>query len=359
MKKIGDVTSTADKNGEWTNGNVAAGIAPTILEAGWLNSVQREILGVLTKAGIQQDKNNDTQLAEAISKIISGGDYATKTEVNSKLAKDQNGADIQDKPKFIENLGIPNPFLIRENALSAATDLNTLGGDSGRGIYSQPAHAGATLAKNYPEATAGVLLVLPSAFGGMQIYVTYNGVIWQRQSSNTWNGSGPWGIWIKAPTGEDLDKRQPLDTTLTALAGLPTGANKLPYFTGDDAAGQTDLTQVGRDIIGKGDIASVISYLGMNSGFGWVNLPGGKILQWNRGNTGDGGARFSFPIPFPNQCHGVLATPFMSIDGTIINAGTSIATIFVSSATINKTGFFAKYAAGASSNEFFWLSIGE
>ncbi len=48
MKKIGDVTSTADKNGEWTNGNVAAGIAPTILEAGWLNSVQREILGVKT-----------------------------------------------------------------------------------------------------------------------------------------------------------------------------------------------------------------------------------------------------------------------------------------------------------------------
>lgn len=106
MKKIGDVTSTADKNGEWTNGNVAAGIAPTILEAGWLNSVQREILGVLTKAGIPQDKNNDTQLAEAISTIISGGNYATKTEVNSKLAKDQNGADIPNKDTFIKNLGL-------------------------------------------------------------------------------------------------------------------------------------------------------------------------------------------------------------------------------------------------------------
>lgn len=106
MKKIGDVTSTADKNGEWTNGNVAAGIAPTILEAGWLNSVQREILGVLVEAGIAQDKNNDNQLKDAIKKIISGGNYATKTEVNSKLAKDQNGADIPDKPKFIENLGL-------------------------------------------------------------------------------------------------------------------------------------------------------------------------------------------------------------------------------------------------------------
>lgn len=106
MKKIGDVTSTADKNGEWTNGNVAAGIAPTILEAGWLNSVQREILGVLVEAGIAQDKNNDNQLKDAIKKIISGGNYATKTEVNSKLAKDQNGADIQNKDTFIKNLGL-------------------------------------------------------------------------------------------------------------------------------------------------------------------------------------------------------------------------------------------------------------
>ncbi|MDW7785656.1 hypothetical protein R4E38_02355 [Morganella morganii] len=106
MKKIGDVTSTADKNGEWTNGNVAAGIAPTILEAGWLNSVQREILGVLVEAGIAQDKNNDNQLKEAIKKIISGGNYATKTEVNSKLAKDQNGADIPNKDTFIKNLGL-------------------------------------------------------------------------------------------------------------------------------------------------------------------------------------------------------------------------------------------------------------
>lgn len=110
MKKIGDITSTADKNGEWTNGNVAAGIAPTILDAAWLNSVQREILGVIIAAGLQQDENDDTQLSKAISKIISGGNYATKTEVNSKLAKDQNGADIQDKAKFIENLGLPEKY---------------------------------------------------------------------------------------------------------------------------------------------------------------------------------------------------------------------------------------------------------
>ena len=56
---------------------------------------------------------------------------------------------------------------------------------------------------------------------------------------------------------------QALDATLSALAGLATGANKLPYFTGNDTAAQTDLTSVGRDIIGKNTIADILTYLGI------------------------------------------------------------------------------------------------
>ncbi|EBB4754336.1 hypothetical protein EP679_11700 [Salmonella enterica subsp. enterica serovar Typhimurium] len=56
---------------------------------------------------------------------------------------------------------------------------------------------------------------------------------------------------------------QALDATLTALAGLATGENKLPYFTGNDTAAQTDLTSVGRDIIGKNTIADILTYLGL------------------------------------------------------------------------------------------------
>lgn len=58
---------------------------------------------------------------------------------------------------------------------------------------------------------------------------------------------------------------QALDATLTALAGLATGANKLPYFTGNDTAAQTDLTSVGRDIIGKNTIADILTYLGLGT----------------------------------------------------------------------------------------------
>ncbi|GAB0913649.1 hypothetical protein DZ08F32_18710 [Escherichia coli] len=70
---------------------------------------------------------------------------------------------------------------------------------------------------------------------------------------------------------------QALDATLSALAGLATGANKLPYFTGNDTAAQTDLTSVGRDIIGKNTIADILTYLGLGDGSA---LPVGVPVPW-------------------------------------------------------------------------------
>ncbi|MEP9065575.1 hypothetical protein ABKU14_18960, partial (plasmid) [Enterobacter roggenkampii] len=67
-----------------------------------------------------------------------------------------------------------------------------------------------------------------------------------------------------------LGNFQPLDPTLTALAALVGVANKLPYFNGDDTAALTDLTQVGRDIIGKSTIADILTYLLLSDSAGFV-----------------------------------------------------------------------------------------
>lgn len=79
---------------------------------------------------------------------------------------------------------------------------------------------------------------------------------------------------MRTAFGKDF---QALDATLTALAGLATGANKLPYFTGTDTAAQTDLTSVGRDIIGKNTIADILTYLGLGEGSA---LPVGVPVPW-------------------------------------------------------------------------------
>lgn len=84
---------------------------------------------------------------------------------------------------------------------------------------------------------------------------------------------------MSAAFGKDF---QTLDATLTALAGLATGADKLPYFTGNDIAGQTDLTSVGRDIIGKASIADILTYLGLGE---TINLAKNAVPATRRVNN--------------------------------------------------------------------------
>ncbi|EAP4532583.1 hypothetical protein FK277_22875 [Salmonella enterica] len=84
---------------------------------------------------------------------------------------------------------------------------------------------------------------------------------------------------MSAAFGKDF---QTLDATLTALAVLDTGADKLPYFTGNDTAGQTDLTSVGRDIIGKASIADILTYLGLGE---TINLAKNAVPATRRVNS--------------------------------------------------------------------------
>ncbi len=64
--------------------------------------------------------------------------------------------------------------------------------------------------------------------------------------------------------------KQPADATLTALADLATAADKLPYFTGNDTASLTTLTNVGRNILDKASTQAVIQYLGLSDASGYV-----------------------------------------------------------------------------------------
>jgi Concanavalin A-like lectin/glucanases superfamily/Repeat of unknown function (DUF5907)/Chaperone of endosialidase len=61
---------------------------------------------------------------------------------------------------------------------------------------------------------------------------------------------------------------QPLDATLTALAGVTTGANMLPFFTGTDLASTTMLTAFMRSLLDDPDAATARSTLGVTGGGG-------------------------------------------------------------------------------------------
>ena len=176
---------------------------------------------------------------------------------------------------------------------------------------------------------------------------------------------------------------QALDATLSALAGLATGANKLPYFTGNDTAAQTDLTSVGRDIIGKNTIADILTYLGLgeaatrnvgtgtgqvpdmssfttgysesnpewpNTKWGWSKSPDGVITQWGLfGFTyGTTVTNVVFPVPFPTRVESIILT-FADIQESVLSP-TTMPAIGVSSVGTSRTGFTGRMSGAGGFN---------
>ncbi|MBT1814129.1 phage tail protein [Enterobacter roggenkampii] len=148
-----------------------------------------------------------------------------------------------------------------------------------------------------------------------------------------------WSTWQYLGLVDALNGKQQADATLTALAGLVNGANKLPYFSGLDQMATTDLTAFARGLLGKTDAATAKGHLGVGSaggrnvgvGFsaggseipdmtffaglkgdaGYQYFPTGTLVQW--GTVGlksapSGSSIGTFPVAFPAAGQQIVVT---------------------------------------------------
>ena len=75
---------------------------------------------------------------------------------------------------------------------------------------------------------------------------------------------------------------QPLDATLTAVAGTVTAANKIIYFTGADATATADLSAYGRTLIAAGDAATARNLLGVGTAAQSAELQATVLSEFRR-----------------------------------------------------------------------------
>jgi len=148
-----------------------------------------------------------------------------------------------------------------------------------------------------------------------------------------------WSAWQYLGLVDALNGKQQADATLTALAGLVNGADKLPYFSGVDQMAATDLTSFARGLLGKADAATAKGHLGVGSaggrnvgaGFssggseipdmtffaglkgsaGYQYFPTGMLLQWGTvvlKSAPSGTSIGTFPVAFPAAGQQIVVT---------------------------------------------------
>lgn len=87
-------TSTATPDNKFTEGDPAVPVAATTVSAEWLNAVQEELVAVITGAGLELKKSDNSQLRQAISQLITNAKPGLATKAKPGLVQVGGGLNV-------------------------------------------------------------------------------------------------------------------------------------------------------------------------------------------------------------------------------------------------------------------------
>lgn len=300
MEKVGAYTDRVTESGEWRPGNPASGQQATPMLAAWFNMLQRELVGLVTGAGIALDKQDEGQVLKSIRALA--------------LAAPKAWSAITDKPSTIAGYGITDAISFKFGDEGAPTDISwdTL---TAPGLYPQmirgdnpggPGTSAFFYCRTYRRSDGGAVqqFAEPYATPGVA-----GAMYWRGMNGNTWSN------WNRVIGSDDHADQA------SAEAGTSTAVWMSPLRVAQ--------------AISKKVAASAIS-LSANGYVVFGPSHGGLVIQWGRVFTPTADAEYSvsFPMAFPNAVFTVLAS--FGYNDSRINDGCVAQTRL-----ITQTGFIA------------------
>ena len=236
-------TSTATSNGLFTEGDPLVPTPATVVSADWLNSVQEELAAIVTNAGLELQKADNTQVLTAILQII-----ARQSSELERLRLLKIGCPMYWRSTTLpENFAWVNGDLILFEDRPEFEEVYLAGGFEGMLLEANATseQIAANLGK-FRKHPNGLGLYIPSC--GEQFFRAWTGTgeagVWHRDEMRQIKGSlgylNSWGASIDTPTSalywnetssvitQRISGAGRYDIILDSARSVPTGPVTVP-----------------------------------------------------------------------------------------------------------------------------------